>query len=368
MWLYRGSVRLRLVVAVGCAVPLLLAACSSPRSGELSPGATPSRAGETPQARPPIPEGSGFDPQRVAEVLGPAVATVIVNAANRTGEGSGFVIGHGTNVSYLLTNNHVVNGGSRIQVLMPDGRHFRASIQGADPVGDLAVLRVDDPNLPAATFADSTQLRVGQRVVAIGSPLGNEGSVTVGVISALHRSISAGGQVTGPSESLPDVLQTDAAINPGNSGGPLADAQGRVVGVNTAASSRANNIGFAIPSNLARRIADTLIAGKKPGHPYIGVGFQSEQDALAAGASLSGFGVLVTQVLRGCPAEKAGIHRDDVIQQVDGVSLNNGQTLGGVLQLHNPGDRIKVTVVRGGSTVSMDVTLADRPGSSDGSC
>jgi putative serine protease PepD len=360
------------IVAVAI-LSLFLASCSqdlSLRAGRsASPAASPSAgATGTPTPRPPIPEGSGFDPERVATVLGPAVATVVINTPQGSGEGSAFVIAHADRVSYLVTNNHVVSAATRVQVLMPDGRHFRAAVQGADPLGDIAVLRVDEVNLPLATFGDSSQLHVGQRVVAIGSPLGNQGTVTAGIISALHRSITAGGRVTGPTESLPDVLQTDAAINPGNSGGPLADAQGRVIGVNTATSSAGSNIGFAIPSNLARRIAEALIAGKKPGHPYLGVSYFNEQDALASGASFSGFGVFVRQVLRGCPAGRAGIREGDVIQRVDGIELNNGQTLGGVLQVHNPGDRVKLTVVRGTSTLDLDVTLADRPAAPEGGC
>jgi len=352
--------------AAACGLALAAAACTT--TARPLPTAPPPRAGATPQPSPPIPEGSAFDPQRVAEVLGPAVATVIVNRGNSTGEGSGFVIEHGPNLSYLVTNNHVVANAVRIQVLMPDGRHFRGDVQGTDPQGDIAVIKVPEANLPTAVFGDSTQLKVGQRVVAIGSPLGNEGSVTVGVISALHRTITAGGQRTGPSESLPDVLQTDAAINPGNSGGPLADGLGRVVGVNTAASSQGNNIGFAIPSNVVQRLAEALIAGRKPGHPYLGLRFATEQDALASGDSFNGFGVLVRDVLRGCPAERAGVRPRDVIQSVDGINLNNGQTLGGVIQLHNPGERVKISLVRGSSTLDVELTLTDRPSSSDGSC
>ena len=368
-----------MATAVLCLLSLWLASCTTglePQrrsSPARSPAGSSPAPGEaitiSPQPKPPIPEGSAFDPQRVAEVLAPAVATIIVNRpGGGAGEGSGFVLAHGTNVSYLVTNNHVIANAARVQVLMPDGRHFAAAIHGADPQGDIAVLRVDDANLPVAGFADSTQLRVGQRVVAIGSPLGNEGTVTVGVISALHRSITASGRATGPTESLPDVLQTDAAINPGNSGGPLADAQGRVVGVNTATSSSATGIGFAIPSNVVKRIAEALIAGKKPGHPYLGLTYQNEQDALASGASFRGYGVLVRDVIRGCPADKAGLRGGDVIQRIDEVGLNNGQTLGGLIQVHNPGERVKLTIVRGDSTMDLEVTLVDRPASPETGC
>ena len=215
--------------------------------------------------------------------------------------------------------------------------------------------------LPVAQFGDSTKLRVGQPVVAIGSPLGQEGSVTAGILSALHRTIRAGGGQGQATEELPEVLQTDAPINPGNSGGPLADGGGLVIGVNTAASNGANSIGFAIPSSIARRIAQSLIDGKKPGHPYLGVAFDTLDVALQKGETVDGYGVLVGCTVPGLPAAKAGVKKGDVVQKFDGVSLNNGQTLAGVLQLHNPGDTVKLTVLRGGSTQELTATLADRP-------
>ncbi len=351
--------------AAGVGMVFLLAACSpAPRQSRLSSPAPVTSGPSFPLDASNPPAGGGvFDPERVARILGPAVGTIIVNMPGGNAEGSGFVIARTDRVSYVVTNNHVVAGARKLQLLMPDGRHFVAAVQGTDPQSDLAVLRIDDPNLPLASFGDSTRLRVGQPVVAIGSPLGNEGSVTVGVISALHRTITAGGRVTGPSESLPDVIQTDAAINPGNSGGPLADGDGRVVGVNTATSATGSKIGFAVPSIVAKRIIDALIAGRKPGHPFLGVSYQPEQAALADGTNFDGFGVIVTQVVPGGPAARAGVRPGDVIQKVDGIDLNNGQTLGGVLQLREPGDSITITVVRGRSTLDLQVTLGDRPAS-----
>jgi putative serine protease PepD len=261
----------------------------------------------------------------------------------------------------MVTNNHVIASGGTIQVLFLDGRHFKATLKGTDAVGDVAVLAVGDGSLPLASFADSSKVRLGQQVVAIGSPLGSAGSVTQGIISALHRSITAGGAVSGPSESLPDVLQTDAAINPGNSGGPLADADGHVVGVNTAADRSGTNVGFAIPSLLVKRLADDLIAGRKPTHPFLGVSFVEESQALAAGIDVAGYGTLVQSTISGSAAARAGIKAGDIIQKVDGIALNNGQTLAGVLQLHEVGDHVKLTILRGGNTHDLDVTLAARP-------
>jgi len=308
---------------------------------------------------------AGFNPAQVVQVLGPAVAELIVTQTGGGGGiGSGFVIAHDTAVSFLVTNNHVVANASKVIVLMPDGRHFTATVQGNDPLQDIAVVKVADDSLPLAQFGDSTKLVVGQQVVAIGSPLGNQSTVTAGIISALHRTISTSASGGVPAESLPDVLQTDAAINPGNSGGPLADAAGNVIGVNTATNSAGQGIGYAIPSLIAKRIAQDLIAGRKPGHPYIGVCYQPEDAFLAGGVDVAGYGVLVTAALPGSPAAKAGLKTGDLIEKVDSVELNNGQTLGGAIQTHAPGETVQLTVMRGGSTTTLPLTLGDRSSAS----
>jgi len=317
--------------------------------------------------------GSTFDATRAAQVLGPSVGLIIATgngSRGGTSEGSGFAFSAQSGTSYMLTNNHVISGASRVQIVMPDGRHFVASVQGADQLNDVAVLKVSD-NLPVAQFADSTKLQVGQPVVAIGSPLGSQGfgSVTTGVISALHRTLTGvGGGAGTESENLADVLQTDAAINQGNSGGPLADNNGRVVGMNTASSTNATGIGFAIPSAILQRVAQALVQGKTPGHPYVGICTQSVEDALASGQNVNGYGVVVQKTLPGTPAEKAGLQGGDVIEKVDTTDLNNGQTLGGVLQLHNPGDTVKMIALRGGNPVDLSVTLGDKPASSASGC
>lgn len=347
-----GLALLGAVLLTGCSV-------NRPSAQPTTTASSAAQSTSTPYAA-SAPAG-GFDPEHVADVLGPAVGMVIVRKGGATGEGSGFVISHSGSQSFMVTNNHVVESGTSIQVLMLDGRHFAASVKGTDPQGDIAVLSIPDASLPTASFADSTRLRVGQQVVAIGSPLGNQGSVTSGIISALHRSITAGGSVSGPSERLSDVLQTDAAINPGNSGGPLADADGHVVGVNTATQSNASNVGFAIPSAVAKRIAEALIAGHRPGHPFLGVSFAEEADAIAAGRDFHGYGVLVREVVPNSAADKAGVKADDVIEKLGGVELRNGQTLGGVLQQHEVGEHVKLTVLRGGNTLDLDCVLGDRP-------
>jgi S1-C subfamily serine protease len=357
--------------AVMVAGLVFLAACTTHPLGssKASPTPTPSPKPVVtiPVVPPPVATGA-FDPAHVVQVLGPAVAEILVTVPNGSGIGSGFVIAHDTGVSYILTNNHVVENATKVVVLMPDGHHFVATVRGTDPLQDLAVVKVSDDSLPLAQFGDSTRLVVGQQVVAIGSPLGNQSSVTAGIISALHRTISAGGGAGTPAEDLPDVLQTDAAINPGNSGGPLADAGGNVIGVNTATASSAQGIGYAIPSLIAKRIAQDLIAGRKPGHPYMGVCYQPEDAALSGGHDVPGYGVLVTGTVAGSPAAKAGLKTGDVIEKIDEVDLNNGETLGGAIQPHAPGDSVHLTVVRGGSTINLPLTLADRSSATAGSC
>ena len=364
--------------ALAAASVAALAACTANQtSSARTSTATPTSSGSAttqPSNPPPAPANvAGFDAAHAAQVLGPSVGLIIsTGTGSRSGssEGSGFAFSSQGGTSFLLTNNHVISGATRVQVVMPDGRHFMAGVQGADAVNDVAVLKVSD-TLPVAQFADSTKLQVGQPVVAIGSPLGSQGfgTVTTGVISALHRTLnSVGGGAAGSSETLADVLQTDAAINPGNSGGPLGDGNGRVVGMNTAGSTTAYGIGFAIPSAILQRVAQSLVQGKTPGHPYVGVCTQSVEDALASGQSIQGYGVVISKALPGTPAEKAGIQSGDVIEKIDGTELNNGQTLGGILQLHSPGDTVKMTALRNGSTVDLSVTLGDRPASSSSAC
>jgi putative serine protease PepD len=311
---------------------------------------------------PPPAGGTALDAVKVNQILGPAVGEVIVNTGRNPALGSGFVIAHNGSESMMLTNNHVVAGAQKVTVVMPDGKHFTAQVQGTDSLEDIAVLRIPDNSLPLAQFGDSTKVQVGQPVVAIGNPEGQAGSVTEGIISAVHRTLqSVGGGAGTPTESLPDVLQTDAPINPGNSGGPLADAQGLVIGVNTAGETQANGIGYAIPSLVAKRIAEALMAGKTPGHPYLGVCYRDLQAALLSGQSVDGYGIVVQKALPGTPADKAGLKAGDVVEKVDNVDLNNGNTLGGVLQLHNPGDTVPFAVQRGGGTTTLQVTLGDRP-------
>ncbi len=297
----------------------------------------------------------------VANRLGPAVGTIIATMPSSSGLGSGFVVAKDGSVSYLVTNNHVVSGASSLHVVMPDGQQFTATLVGTDSLDDIAVVSVPSTSLPQATFGTSANLAAGQPVIAIGSPLGDQGSVTVGVISALHRTITASGQAGSSSETLEDVLQTDASINPGNSGGPLADTAGNVVGVNVATAGNATNIGYSIPADLARYVAETLIAHRKVQHPFLGIAYYTSIDAIEQGSPFSGPGVLVHGVSAGTPAASAGFRAGDILVAIDGVAIDRGLTLGGLIQPHKVGQTITCTVRRGGATITLTATLEERP-------
>ena len=317
-----------------------------------------------------LPPGAVGNAVSVAQALDKSVATIVVSTSvqnpfggTRTGtaQGSGFVISNSGGTSYLLTNNHVVSGATSVEVILSTGRTLTGTVVGTDSIDDLAVVSVQDGNLTQVVFGSSAQLQVGQSVVAIGSPLGNQNSVTAGVISALHRTITAGEQGSGSTESLADVLQTDAAINPGNSGGPLADLDGRVIGVSVATSSGGTNVSFAIPSDEAQQVAQDLINHRTVNHPYLGIGFLTPLDAAENGRTFDGPGVLITQVAPGSPAAAAGLQTDDVITAVDGAPLDASQSLGGLIGKHKVGESVKLSVRRGSQTLTLTATLVQRP-------
>jgi putative serine protease PepD len=269
---------------------------------------------------------------------------------------------------HILTNNHVAavaaNGGT-IQVRFADGKTASASIVGRDPSNDLAVIKADGVSgLTPATLGSSTDLHVGDTVLAIGSPLGLEGSVSSGIVSALHRTVDLGGDSSGsgaaaaPAAVVTDAIQTDAAINPGNSGGPLVDDSGRVVGINTAIASLGSSggtdtqsgnigVGFSIPIDQARTIADQLINGQKPSHAQLGI---SVSDATTGGAQ-------VGEVTANGGAAKAGLQTGDVVTEVDGNPVADADALVAVVRSHKPGDTIAVVYARNGERRTAQVTL-----------
>jgi S1-C subfamily serine protease len=297
----------------------------------------------------------------IAAILRADVPAVVANVDdggpdNGGAAGTGFVISAD---GVIVTNNHVVEGASKIQAQFSDGKTLTARVLGRDPSSDLAVIKVDGANLKAIELGDSDQVQVGDDVVAIGNALALEGglSVTRGIISGLHRVVS-----TNSGGSLADVIQTDAAINPGNSGGPLVDSEGRVIGINTAIADpgEAQNVGFAIPISQAKPIIDQLAQGKQPA--YLGV---YTTDAGSASAQQLGVtadsGAVVTRISRDSPADHAGIKTGDVIVQLGGVKVTSSADLGNAVRRHKPDEQVDVVVLRDGDRTTLSATLAERP-------
>jgi len=277
------------------------------------------------------------------------------------GQGQGGIVrGGGSGVilrsdGYILTNNHVVKEATRIDVRLRDGKRYPATLVGADSATDLAMLKIDARGLPQAEFASSEKARVGQFVIAIGSPFGLDYTVTTGVLSAKGR----GG--IGANE-IEDYLQTDASINPGNSGGPLVDLQGRVLGINTMIIGRGSGIGFAIPAEIAQRVASQLIANGSVTRAWLGVSFQEITPELAAhfGGDFDG-GALVNAVVPGGPADKAGLRSGDVITGVGNQPIREGHDLLRTVLRQGVGERVNLEVRRGGKTKRIAVVTGERP-------
>jgi len=275
------------------------------------------------------------------------------------GNGSGVIIGSD---GYILTNNHVVQGADRILVTIGVD-DVEAKVVGTDPSTDLAVLKIDQKALPAIDIGTSGDLKVGQYVVAIGSPFGLEKTVTAGIISALERSNLSGSTTTGQSmTAYTNLIQTDAAINPGNSGGALVDEQGKLIGINTLIESTSGSsagIGFAIPVDLAMDVADQLIKTGKATHPYMGVSTETIDEYVAAQFNLPvKSGVLVRFVQPGSPAEKAGLQAGDIIVKIDGRDTRSVADVFAVTRSRKVGETVNVVVVRTDAEKTVPVTLA----------
>ena len=272
----------------------------------------------------------------------------VVEVTSQQGQGSGFVYDY---EGHVITNQHVVAGGTSLSVKLWNGKRYRAHVVGTDASTDLAVLKIDAPSseLFPLALGDSSKLLVGDNVVAIGSPFGLEETVTSGIVSALHREMQSPNGF-----AIDDSIQTDAAINHGNSGGPLLNSQGKVIGVNSqieSDSGGSDGVGFALPSNTVRSIASQLISTGKAEHAFLGVLLR---DSSTGGAAIA-------QVRSGTPAAKAGLRSGDVITKVDGKTISSASQLRGSINSHRPGDRITVTYKRGGTSHTVTVALATRP-------
>jgi S1-C subfamily serine protease len=302
----------------------------------------------------PVPE--------IARAVLPSVAQVEV------GQGSGSAVIYRAD-GYLVTNNHVVTGGGQgqttrsgvagqIQVILADGVRRDAEVVGTAPDADLAVLRIDEQDLPAATFAGEVP-EIGSTAVAIGSPFGLDATVTAGIVSALDRELQGG------AESLGGLIQTDAAINPGNSGGALADDRGRIIGLNTAIFSNSgtnSGVGFAVPSTTVTALADQLIESGEVNPGFLGI---EGQDVTAEAAEAFGVpeGAVVVNVTRGSAAAEAGLQAEDVIVGFEGEDIDSMLALSSRVILRQPGDEVSITFVRNGQERQTTATLGERPAS-----
>lgn len=305
----------------------------------------------------------------VAEKVGPSVVQLEVTAREETsdpvirpfrdgdspiarGSGSGVIVSPD---GAILTNNHVIDGALSISVRLRDGRLLPAKLVGRDPATDLAVVKIEATNLPAAKLADSDQARVGEWVVAIGAPFGLRYTVTAGVLSAKGRGgIGA--------NAIEDYLQTDASINPGNSGGPLCDLEGRVLGINTMIVGRGSGIGFAVPANMAKRVSEQLVKNGRVQRAWLGVGFQDLTPDLASAFKLDAqAGTLVTTVADGGPAQRANMKPGDVIATVGGKPTRDGRELIREVLTHDVGQTVPLEIIRDGKRYATQLTLAARP-------
>ncbi len=316
------------------------------------------RAIQTSQAPVPSPFGDEFFERFFGQPFPGSPRQQAPSQRRAVGQGSGFVFsvdsGLLSDKAYILTNNHVVEGADTIVVTFNDGREFDAQITGRDPQSDLAVIEISGDNLPALNLGDSAEMEVGEWVVAIGNPFGLSHSLTVGVVSALGRT-SLG------ISDYEDFIQTDAAINPGNSGGPLVNLDGEVIGINTAIASRSGGymgVGFAIPSNLARSIATQLISSGEVSRGYLGIIIQDLTADLAESFDLdSTQGIVVAQVSPDSPAAAGGIEEGDIIVAYQGEEVVNVGSFRNQVSLTPPGTESRLTVIRNGDRINLDVTI-----------
>jgi putative serine protease PepD len=312
------------------------------------PSATPSTtapAGGSGSSTGPV-AGAALDVKSILAKVEPSVVDIVASSRRGSGEGTGIIISPD---GYVLTNAHVVEGATRVSVATAgNSRAQSATVVGADEAHDVALLKIEGASgLPAAELGRSADVTVGEDVVAIGNALGLRGDPTVtrGIVSALNRTV----------ENLTGMIQTDAAINPGNSGGPLLNSAGQVIGINTAvAADGAQNIGFAIPIDKAKALADRLKTGQGPAPTaFLGVSTTETEDGSA--------GALVVSMVSGGPAQRAGISVGDLIVTFDGKPVSGADTLSGLVQTRQPGDTVQVVVERDGSSRTMSVTLGTKP-------
>lgn len=320
--------------------------------------------------------GTAVDWTAVAKEVSDSVVAIDVATSDGEAKGSGVVI---SDKGYIATNNHVISGAQQIQVTLASGAVYSAKVVGTDTTTDLAVIKLDNPpsDLKVAEFADSDNLAVGEAVMAIGNPLGYDDTATTGIVSALNRPVTVTDDNN--NEIVTNAVQIDAAINPGNSGGPTFNAAGQVIGINSSIASTAASsdsagsigIGFAIPSNLVKRVADEIIKDGKVKHVALGVVIKSdtvEADGVTrGGATITKSSATGSAVVSGGPADKAGLKEGDTIVAFNGNAVNNNYSLLGYVRAAALGDKVTLTIVRDGKTMDVDVTLDQEESSVNGS-
>ena len=319
--------------------------------------------------------GEAADWKTVASEVSGSVVSIQAALSNGTAKGSGAIV---SAKGYIVTNNHVISGAQQIQVTLSNGQMYTAQVVGTDTTTDLAVIKLDNPpsDLKAVEFADSDKLAVGEDVMAIGNPLGYDDTATTGIVSALNRPVT----VTDDSGSdiVTNAVQIDAAINPGNSGGPTFNAAGQVIGINSSIASTATSsnsagsigIGFAIPSNLVKRVANEIIKDGKVKHVALGVTITTgtvEADGVTRAGAKVAAGTSGSAVVSGSPADKAGLKVGDVIVAYDGNAVSSTYSLLGYVRASALNDKVTLTIVRGGKTMDVEVTLDKEESAVNGS-
>jgi putative serine protease PepD len=304
---------------------------------------------------------TGANVKSIAQLVSPSVVSIKVTAGVGSGSGSGSIYKSSPTLSYIITNNHVIENAvtnGKIEVELNNGDIYTATIVGRNSDYDLAVISINKGNLPEIPRGDSSSLAIGDVVIAFGSPLGLSGTVTSGIVSALNRPVTTGSTTA---ESYMDAIQTDAAINPGNSGGPLVDSQGKAVGVNSAIASLGSSfgpsgnigLGFSIPINQAVRIADELIATGKSTKPFLGISFDP---------TFTGNGVKIASVTPGQAAEKAGLTVGMILKSIDGFKVNDAVSAIVRIRSRAPGDQIIMVVeILGGGSKTFNIILGSSP-------
>jgi putative serine protease PepD len=339
--------------------PPAASSSSSTESGSSGPGPVVQAAGQ------PV------DWTAVAQAVEPSVVAIQVRSQFGGAEGSGVIL---DDSGHVLTNNHVAAGGEngRLSVTLSDGRTYDASIVGTDPSTDLAVLQMKGAtDLTPATLGDSDAVKVGAPVMAVGNPLGLAGTVTTGIVSALDRPVTTtsqegGGPTSASGPVVTNAIQTDAAVNPGNSGGALVDSSGKVIGIPSSIASLGSTfggqsgsigLGFSIPINEAKSIADQLIANGKAEHPLLGV---TLKDGTVKDGNATRSAAVIVEVSNGTPAASAGLRSGDAIIKVDDELVNGSESLVAQIRERNVGSRVALTIVRNGEQQTVQVTLASR--------